>query len=337
MLPSLVLTLGLGACARLSGLLSPGVDLAPAEEALQAGDFDGAARAYDAALAADPARLEALVGRAYVHLLAGELDEADRRLAHAAATHADALPELDVRRALVALRRGDLDAARRFGDRSGLPAGKLFAGEVLLVDGDRDGARARLAEARGAPGEVGAAAAAYLALLDDADPRVHALADAHALWALGLRPLAVRAAEAPLAAWVATHAGDAAPLLVWAGRAAVAGEPALARRLAGAVTDPGLAWRVEVVRAHAECAEGHPDACLAGLAALEGRAPPEGLADARVTAANLLAPHEPARALALVDGQVGDAVARLRRSLGDEGAAAAAVDPVLRAALGGER
>lgn len=328
----MLLALLLAACSSITGAMRPGADLDPASAALRAGNFEIAEAAFEAGVRADPQGLEARVGRSYLHLLSGQFDEADRLLAEAGGAHPEALPALDLRRALVALRRGDLDAVRRLGERSGLPAGRLLAAEVHLVDGDRAAARAHFVAVERDPGGVGGAARAYLALLDHPDPHAPALADAQALWAVGLRPLAVRAADAPVRAL----AGGGPERLLWAGRAAVVGETARARSLVEGLDDPALAWSVDAVRAHADCADGRVAECRAGLDALVGRAPADALEDARVTAASLVAERDPEAARGIVEGVRGDAAARLRRSLGEPGAADLAVDPVLRAVLGGD-
>lgn len=162
------------------------------------------------------------------------------------------------------------------------------------------------------------------------------MAEVQALWALGERRLAVRSAPAALRAWAEGRDDAAEAWLVWAGRAAVVGEGSLARQLTAQVPAPpaGQAWRVPVTLALADCGEGRVEACRSGLAAVTD-APPEALADARVTAADLVAAVDPAAAAALLDGLTGDAAARARAALGDAGAATLAADPVLRAVLGG--
>lgn len=329
-----LLPLLLLACGPASDWFGGGDPLSAADRALAAGDFAGAGQAWEAALQADPADADAAIGLAYVRLLAGDEAEADRLLAAAAATAPERAGDIALRRALVAQRRGDLDAVEAHGVQSGSAAGRLLAAEVALVDGDHARARARLDVARGDPGGVGETARAYLALLDA--PRGAGVAEVQALWALGERRLAVRSAPAALRAWAEGRDDAAEAWLVWAGRAAVVGEGSLARQLTAQVPAPpaGQAWRVPVTLALADCGEGRVEACRSGLAAVTD-APPEALADARVTAADLVAAVDPAAAAALLDGLTGDAAARARAALGDAGAATLAADPVLRAVLGG--
>jgi len=64
--------------------------------------------------------------------------------------------------------------------------------------------------------------------------------------------------------------------------------------------------------------------------------PADGYADARVTAASVIATSDPATATQLLQGMTGDAAARVAARMGDKAKAAEmAVDPILKKQLGG--
>jgi hypothetical protein len=330
--PLLLLLVG---CDAVQGLLGgPGADLAAAERALDAGDFAGAGAAYGRALAARPGDVDAASGVAYVKLLGGDPAGADAVLA--AVPPGERAGEIELRRALVALQSGDLDGVKAHGVASARPAGRLLAGEVELADGDRQAARAQFEAVRDAPGEVGALAARYLALLGDANPAVAGLAETQALWALGRRETAVRSVEELVKAYAESHDDGPEQILMWAGRAAAVGEDVVAERLLDAVTvpPPGQGWRMNATRAIARCAAGDVPGCQAGLATVQTLAPPDAYADTAVTAATALAGTDAGAARAIVAGVQGDAAARLLGALGDRtGARAVAMDPVLQGTL----
>ncbi len=330
-----VLLLLLIGCDAVKGLLGdPGSQIQEAEAALAAGDLSAASAGYQEALRVSPGDVDATSGLAWLELMRGNAAAADAMLA--------ALPpgprtgEVEVRRALVALQVGDLDGVKAHGLASGLPAGRLFAAEVELADGNRDAARASFEIARDAPGSVGELAALYLRVLADPDPKVVGLAETQALWALGRRQTAVRSVEELVKAYADTHEDGAEQVLIWAGRAAAMGEVATAERLLDVIVvpPPGQAWRVGATRAIARCAAGDVSGCQAGLQAVQTTAPPDGYADAAVTAAVALSGTDAGAARALVAGIRTDAAARLLAQLGDRSTALGfATDPVLKGNL----
>jgi hypothetical protein len=224
------------------------------------------------------------------------------------------------------------------GIASGKAAGQLLAAEVELADGNRDAARAHLEVAKGAPGAVGETARAYLGLLQDPDPRIVGYAETQALWALGSRPVAVRSVEDLVRGYAESRDDGVEHLLIWASRAASAGEGEVAERLLDSVTvpPPGQGWRILATRAILLCGEGDAAGCGTRFAQIQPIAPADGYADAVVTGATALAVHDPAGARALVDSIRGDAAARLVAELGDPATAMIrATDPVLKANVGG--
>lgn len=301
--------------------------VAAANGKLIAGDLPGAADAYAEAAKAHPGSVDAASGAAYTALLQGDAATADQLLAAAEAGAGERLGEVKLRRALVALEAGDLDAVRTHGEASGLGAGKLLAAEVALADGEREQAQAILEGIRGEPGVVGTAAGEYLSLIGDPEPLVAGLSEAQALWALGERKVAVRSVEELVKNLPDSRADREEQLLVWAGRAASVGETDVARSLLDAAIFPpeGQAWRKLATAAIVSCAEGDGAGCVAQLDALEGTAPSDGLADARATAAFLIADRDAEAARKLAGPYVSNASARALAEAGDKDAARASV------------
>ncbi len=330
-----VLLVSIVGCAILDGLtVDPAKSAAEAEALLSAGNLSGAATLYDAALAKAPDNVDIVSGAAYVKLLQGNPSAADALLMGVEAKAGTRLPEVKLRRALVAMKNGDLDAVKTLATAAGTPEARLLVAEVSLADGDRAGAKAGLDTLSGEAGVVGETANAYLGLINDPNPLIAGLAEAQALWSLGQRPIAVRSVEDLVAAYAENRDDGGAQLLLWAGRAATVGEPAIATNLLDSITvpPPGQQWRVQATRALVACAEGNGEGCLGGMLALESVAPADGLADARATAALLIAERDGETAKRLLDGQTGDGAARAWALLGDvQTAGTVAMDPVFKA------
>lgn len=305
---------------------------------LKAGDIAGASGKYEEALTKDATNVDVAVGAAYTRMAAGQYDKADAALAGAEATAADKLPEIKLRRALVAMQAGDLDKVKEHATASGLPAAKLLLAEAELADGNRDVAKGLLEGISGDAGSVGATAKQYLALMADPNPLVQGLSETQALWALGQHKVAVRSVEELVKAYAETHDDGGAQVLMWAGRAASIGEADIAWNLIEAVGVPpeGQAWRVEATRGIAWCAQAEAQKCLETFEMVKKIAPADGYVDARVTAAAVIAARDPATARQLLEGMTGDGAARVLASMGDKaGAAAVASDPVMKKQLGG--
>lgn len=329
----------LGGCQIIQGLLNdPSKAVGEAEAQLKAGDLAAASTKYDEAAKKAPTNVDAASGAAYAKVLAGDFAGADALLAAAEATAAEKAGDVKLRRALVAMEAGDLDKVKELGAASGTPTGKLLAAEAELADGNRDAAKALLEEAKGAGGPVGDTASKYLELMGDSNPLVAGLSEAQALWALGQRRIAVRSVEELVKAYAEGHDDGGDQLLLWAGRAASVGEGEIANSLLDSITVPpaGQFWRVQATRAMTKCAEGSTAECTALLDAVQSAAPSDGYADARATAAVLLAEKDADGARALLEGLSGDSVARAWAAVGDKGSgASAAADPVLKKQLGG--
>jgi tetratricopeptide (TPR) repeat protein len=329
------LLLALGGCDVVEGLLGdPSAAVAEAEALLSSGDYGGAAARYEEAVKRAPTHPDAASGAAYMKLLSGDTTSADRVLAAAEADAGPRLGEIKLRRALVAMRAGDLDKVKEHAGAANLPAGKLLVAEVHLADGDRDAAKSMLEQMQNDQDAVGEAARAYLDLMADKNPLVAGLSEAQALWALNQRAIAVRSVEELAKAYADAREDGADQLLLWAGRAASVGETQIAGNLLEAITvpPPGMGWRVMATRALVLCADGKGAACADALDAIAAGAPADGYADARATAAMIVAEKDPEAARRLVDGLPGDAAARVLAALGDPGAAAAAAaDPILKA------
>lgn len=332
MLSSLLFVAG---CSMLSSLTGdPSKQVAEAEAKMKAGDLAGAAAIYDAALQKNPTNVDVASGAAYLKLLQGNTGAADQVLAACEATAADKLPDVKLRRALVAMRTGDLDQVKTHATAAGTPLGKLLAAEVHLADGDRDAAKTLLDEVATTGGPAADTANAYLGLMNDGNPLVAGLSEAQALWALGQRPIAVRSVEDLVKAYAGSRDDGAEQLLLWAGRAVSVSEPEIAENLLDAIPVPpaGQAWRVQATRAMIACAQGNGADCLAGFDRIVSISPADGYADARATAAVLIADRDADTARRLIEGQSTDAAARAWAILGDPGTAGTvAMDPVLKA------
>lgn len=327
------------ACGPLQSLTGGGKGgAAEAAGLLKAGDVAGAAAKYEAALTANPADIDAAIGAAYLRALAGKPQDADAALASVEASAGPKLAEVKLRRAMLAVQLNDFDKVKEHGMASGLPAGKLLQAEAELADGNRPEAKLILESIQGEAGPVGETAKQYLALMADPNPLVAGLAETQALWALGAQKVAVRSVEELVKAYAEAHEDGAEQILIWAGRAAAMGEADVAFNLLDALTvpPPGQVWRVAATKSIAWCAQGNGAECLAGFEAVAAIAPQDGLADAKVTAATVIAGRDPATARQLVQGVQGDGAARVLAMLGDKAAAAAvASDPILKKQLGG--
>lgn len=333
------LILMLGGCQILSGLLNdPSKAVGEAEALLVSGDLAAASAKYEEAAKKAPTNVDAASGAAYAKVLAGDYAAADALLAAAEAGAADKVGDVKLRRALVAMEAGDLDKVKELGAASGTPVGKLLAAEAELADGNRDAAKALLEEAKGAGGPVGDTAQKYIDLMADGNPLVAGLSEAQALWALGQRRIAVRSVEELVKAYAEGHDDGSDQLLLWAGRAASVGEADIANSLLDSLTVPpaGQFWRVQATRAMAVCAQGNGAECTAAFEAIRSAAPSDGYADARATAAILLAEKDPDGARTLLEGLSGDAAARGWAAVGDKSAgASAAAETSFKKQLGG--
>lgn len=296
---------------------------AQAEAKLKAGDLPGADETYATAAGEHQGQVDLATGAAFMALQRGNPEAADRFLADAEAEAGERLPEVKMRRALVAMEAGDLEQVKAHGLASGLPAGKLLAAEVALADGEREEAQALLAEAQASGGKVGEVAQGYLDLLGAADPLVAGLSEAQALWALGTRKVAVRSVEEVVRNLPDDFAGRDEQMLLWAGRAASVGETQVARTLLDSLifAPEGQQWRKVATLGIVACAEGDGATCLRTLQGLEGTAPEDGLADARATAAMLVAGSDPDVARKLAGPYISNAAARALLETGDLSAA----------------
>lgn len=304
---------------------------AEADALLKSGDLPGAAGKYDELADKLPNSPYVATGRAYMKLLAGDYDGADKLLA---AVDNDTLAEdlkplVKARRALIAFRKGDLDGAKAFGEASEHPAGLTLAAEVYMADAEFDSALPLLEKASSGGGSVGSTAKKYLDYLQSDDPLKEQLVEATALWVTGQRDVACETAED-----LARNAGEDFPnrnevLLVWAGRAASEKMPDIAYNIVEAVeVTPETLWRIQSTKAMISAANGDTDEAKALFAALDMAAaddpniPGDGLADAKATAAVIAG--DSAFAEEILAGLEGAAVAKGLKAVGADGAAKSA-------------
>lgn len=304
--PVVALSMGMTACDLIEGFLGEGDDpslTAAADDALNSGDLPGAAARYDQLSVEHPDSVYVATGAAYSLLLQGRYDEADAALARVQPNaNEEQLPELHLRRAIIALRTNDLDAVGEHGAASGLGPGLVLAAEVHLADLDTDKAKSLLERAASSGGAAGETAKEYLEMLDSDDHVLVGLAEATALWALGSRDVAVEAAEDLVKALPDDDPSKDELLLLWAGRAATSGRPAVGLSMMDAIQFPpkGQAWREQATLAILATADGRDDEAKEIFQSLtKAGAPKDGLADALATAASLAAKRSDAKSLAI--------------------------------------
>lgn len=308
----------------IPGSSDPQAVVAPARQLLDAGELPDALAKYTEVAQANPNVIEAQTGLAYAQLLAGNFDQADSTLERALSIDGltdDQKREISLRRAIIALRKGDLDSTRRHGEASGLPAGQVLAAEVYLADAEASSAMPLFEQAaQSGSGQVAAAARQYVEFLND--PERAQLAEATALWALGQHVEACETAE-DLLRYLSPSAPDRDKLLlIWAGRAVAAGKPGVAEGLldemAGA--PDGQVWRVQATRALVKVANGDHDEARSIFENLRAAgAPEDGMRDALATAAAIS--NDRAFAREITQGMQSDSIAR---GLHQAGASAAA-------------
>jgi tetratricopeptide (TPR) repeat protein len=278
-----------------------GTEAADAARAqMKAGDIPAAAAALETAAGEYPESLDAATGAAMAALLRGDTDAADAHLARVQDEAGERKSEVLVRRAMIAQQAKDYDKMRQYGEASGMAQGLLLAGEAALVDGEREDAVALLERVVGGGAED--TAKAYLRLLSNDDPVVAGLSEAQALWALGLRKVAVKSVGELLVLYPESEGDRNEQLLVWSSRAASVRETETARKLLGTMS-VGTAdeqWRKGATVAIVACADGNGKECIRSFERIEADAPPDGLADAKVTAATLIATDDPQTAKDLV-------------------------------------
>ena len=290
-----------------------------AEKSLREGDLARAEASFQEVLATTPTHLDAAVGASYLAMLRGDAAAADAILAAAEAGAGDGLGQLEVRRAMLAVERGDMPGVRTHGEASGLPQGQLLAAEAALAGAEVDAAIALLESASAGGGAAASTAKHYLDLLNHDDFGRAAVAELYALWAMGSRQAAARSAPDVVSGLDDAAEDKGTELLFWAGRAASVGEAEAAAHLLSAIVDkpPGQAWRVSATQTLVQCADGEAEACTSGLASVAQIAPDTAVLHTRATAALALGRSDSAAGLALLSGHPGEATARAALELGD--------------------
>jgi hypothetical protein len=192
-----------------------------------------------------------------------------------------------------------------------------------MADGETDAAVDLLGAAKDAGGEVGRLAGEYLDRLSSDDTMVSGLCEAEALWALGVRKVAVQSADELVRGLPEDLDEKPELLLTWAGRAVAVGEAEIAQGLLDPLTFPpdGMKWRMDAVQAMIYCVNGEYDACQSSFEKVDKAGPTAGVADARATAAYLIANDSPEVAKALVGSIQTNAAARALLETGDAAAA----------------
>ena len=287
-----------------------------ADESLKDNDLPSAMSKYETALSEHPKDVDAATGGAYVAMLKGDLEKADQLLAAVQAEAGDKKGDVLLRRAIIAIRAQKFEEAKKYALDSGKDMGKLFAAEIALVDDENDEAKELLESIEDS--QVKVLANKYLQFMNKDDMSYHLISASQAMWALGDYKVAVRSIAKPLE--TAAFEGKAEEQLLWAGRAVVLGEITIAKKLlpkASSIEDDKQKWRVSATNAMILCAENKVKKCLKVFANLEGKAPKQGLIDAKITAANLIVDAQPAVAKELVKGYESNAAAHVLFRAGD--------------------
>jgi tetratricopeptide (TPR) repeat protein len=322
---ALVLLVLLSGCSFFKSLVSDGgeAEVAAADAALQAGDLPEAANRYEAALVENPTNMAAATGAAAMALMRGDTARAESILEAIQPFAEGNEAEVFLRRAIVAQRAGDFDKVWQFGKASQLPAGLLLAGEAMLAEGERANARELLASVTG---NLETTAQAYITLIDNPDPIIAGLSEAQALWSLGARSVAVRSVGDLLPRYPEDRPDRDRLLLTWASRAASVGESTIGMALLDSMKGlpQGQRWRKRATRAIVHCSAGRAVKCVKILESLEGTIRADALADARVTAAMVIAEKDPKTARALAGRYRSNAAARALYAAGYRKAAEAA-------------
>jgi len=309
MMRNLVVALAFSGCGMFGG--DPGLEAVEvARTQMKSGDIPAAAAAMEAAAQENPESLDAATGAAMAALLRGDADAADAHMARVQDAAGERKPEVLVRRAMIAQQAKDFDKMRQYGEASGLAPGLLLAGEAALVDGEREDAQALFERVLG--GNAEQTAQGYLRLLSNDDPIVAGLSEAQALWALGLRKVAVKSVDELLVLYPDSQGDRNEQLLVWSSRSAVVRQTATSRKLLSAmgVVNPDEKWRKGATLAIAACADGNGAECIRLFDGIEADAPADGLADAKVTAATLIGSGDPKTAKELVGEYMSEGAGR---------------------------
>jgi len=297
---------------------APPPDASAAAAALAQGDISGAMTLYGELAAFEPGNLEAAIALSYGALLSGDLASADSILSAAEGAAGPALGEILVRRAMVAVERGDMEAVIQLGRSSGLPAGKLLSGEALLTDSEWGDAEEVFREVSESGGDFGAIADKYLALLGG-DGELGELAEVTASWSMGNHQWVMETIVDVTSRLPSGWSEDDQEMLLWAGRAVGSGHPGVAASLLDSVRSlpQGQVWRRLATAALIHCARGESGECTSKLDALEGEAPPYGLMHARATGAALLGQADSVGAVALLGDSMSNASGSAAYAAGD--------------------
>ncbi|TNE92290.1 MAG: hypothetical protein EP330_02180 [Deltaproteobacteria bacterium] len=292
----------------------------PADALLSGNDLPAAHAQYEAIATANPTSVYAATGLAHSLMLKGDYDAAQKALAgvQEAADKAGSGKELRLRRALIALAANDLDSVKQYGAESELPEGLVLAAEVQLVDAAQEEAIGLLNQAVAGSGPASKTAKRYLDDLQSGDQYRAGLAEATALWALGLREDACEQAEEIVKELESEDRDEL--LILWAGRAVTSGKGGIARSLLDAVEDAGPhVWRVQATSAMIDVADGEFDNAKTTFEALtklaeEGQIPMSGVLDAKATAAALCPDRDVAREILGETGESASAAAGLLKA-----------------------
>ena len=264
-------------------------DIFKAQKEMAANNLSVAGQQFDAILQEVPGEAVASTSMAHIHMLNGKFEQADAVLASIQTEDPVVKSQIALRRALVALESKDFSKVKEFAQQSTESFAYILVAEISLMDGEHEEAATALEQVNGSHASL---AQSYLRLLEG-DEWSKAYAEAQALWAVRDFDLAIQSVSGTLQ-YVSASALDGEfgeHVILWASRAISVGQPEIADdllQIQGFQPDPED-WKVDTLKAMSTCVKGNVSEGKEMFAALEGKAPPQGLHDAKATTAVVLA------------------------------------------------
>ena len=264
-------------------------DILKAQKELAAGNVSSAGQQFNAILTEVPGELVSATSMAHIYVLNGAFEQADAVLGTVNSEDPDVMSKVALRRAIVALEAKDFSKVKEFAMQSQESFARVLAAEIWLMDGEHEEAVGLLEKVTGAHAEL---AKSYLRLLEG-DEWAKAYAEAQALWAVRDFDLAIQSVSGTLqyVSNAALNGEFGEHVLLWSSRAIAVGQPEIADELLqvqGFRPNPED-WRVDALKAMSACVKGDIASGQKIFSDLEGKAPEQGLHDAKATTAVVLA------------------------------------------------
>ena len=308
------------------GSADKSAELQNAKQLLATGEFSKANTVYAAIIQEDPQNVDAVIGASYVHLLAGEYDQAEKLLAAVTSSDASVANNILLRRAIIAVRKQDFETAQALAKQSNTDFGKILAAEIYLLDTETDEALELLDSVSAS--EHKKLVSNYIQLLRHESPWMQSLAESQAAWALRDYKLAVKSASGLLKKVQDDLPNYSEESLIWASRAIALGEAELAQDI---LNTPGLdipsnlVWKKTAIEGMVLCLSGDISGGLSMIASLESVVSTAGMQNIYATTAVVMA-RKNLSSSALQEKLAGTAGAVALQQLGKMGDAKDVVD-----------